>query len=136
MRPLSLDLRERIVAAYEANEGSHAEIGRRFCVSGRVVGKLVHQKRSLGTIEPQVHRRGRKPAISGETLKALEKHVEDYPDATGQERLDALGLQCTLKTVYETLHRIGHSCKKNRRERLNKTVPMSPSSELTGGRLK
>ena len=58
MRPLSLDLRERIVAAYEANEGSHADTGCRFSVSGRVVGKLVQQKRTLGTREPQVHRRG------------------------------------------------------------------------------
>lgn len=120
MRPLSLDLRERIVAAYEANEGSHAEIGRRFLVSGRVVGKLVQQKRTLGTLEPQVHRRGRKPAISGKTLEALVKHVKDHPDASAEERRDALDLPCTVKTVYETLHRIGCSFKKSHRVRPNK----------------
>ena len=42
-RPLSLDLRERIVAAYEANKGNHADTGCLFSVSGRVVGKLVQQ---------------------------------------------------------------------------------------------
>lgn len=133
MRPLSLDLRERIVAAYEAKEGSHEQIGRRFSVSGRVVGKLVQQKRTLGTLEPQTHRRGRRPAISGETLEALRKHVADYPDATAQERLDALALQCSLKTVYETLHRIGYSFKKSRRVHPNKIVPTSPPKERTGG---
>ena len=133
MRPLSLDFRERIVAAYEANEGTHEQIGRRFSVCGRVVGKLVQQKKTLGTLEPQTHRRGRKPAISGETLEALKQHIIDYPDATAQERLDALALQCTLKTVYETLHRIGYSFKKSRRVRPNKSAPTSPPKEPTGG---
>ena len=135
MRPLSLDLRERIVSAYEANEGSHAKLGRRFAVSARVVGKLVQQKQKLGTLEPQLHRRGRKPAISGDDLKALQKHVTDHPDASGEERRDALGLQCTVKTVYETLHRIGCSFKKSHRVRRNKIEPMLRSNEQTGGPL-
>ena len=41
MRALSLDLRERIVAAYENNEGSHSALAARFSVSKAVVGKLV-----------------------------------------------------------------------------------------------
>ena len=65
MRPLSLDLRERIVAAYEAGEGSHFTIGERFSVSARVVGKLVAQYRELGTLEPQTHLRGRNAPSSG-----------------------------------------------------------------------
>ena len=65
MRPLSQDFRERIVAAYEAGGTSFAAVGRRFAVSGKVVGKLVRQKRELGTLAAQVHLRGRKPAVSG-----------------------------------------------------------------------
>ena len=124
MRPLSVDFRERIVAAYEANKSSHAALGRRFSVSARVVEKLVQQKRALGTLEPQVHRRGRKPAISGDDLTALQKHIKDHPDASAEERRDALGLQCTVKTVYETLHRIGCSFKKSHHVRRNKIEPM------------
>jgi transposase len=125
MAPLSMDLRRRIVAAYEAREGSHAALGLRFSVSSRVVGKLVQQYRELGTLEPQVHRRGRKPAISGVELEALKRHVEEFPDATGEERRVALQLNCTTKTVYETLHRLGHSFKKRRRVRPNRIAPMS-----------
>ena len=66
MRPFTEDFRERIVAAYEAGGVSLAAVGRRFGVSGKVVGKLVRQKRALGTLAPQVHRRGRKPAVSAE----------------------------------------------------------------------
>lgn len=119
-RPLSLDLRERIVSAYEAGEGSHATLGRRFSVSSRVVGKLTQQYRELGTLEPQTHLRGRKPGITGDDLKALKKHVKDRPDATGEERRLALKLDCTTKTVYQTLHRLGLSFKKRRREHPSK----------------
>jgi transposase len=66
MKPLSLDFRERIVAAYEAGEISFEAIGRRFSVGGKVAAKLVRQQRELGTLAPLVHRRGRKASVSGE----------------------------------------------------------------------
>ena len=113
MRALSLDLRERIVAAYEANEGSHAVIGKRFGVAGRTVGKLVQQKRRLGTLEPQVHLRGRKPAVSGKNLEKLKAHLKKYPDATVLERIKALGLNCSEKTLWQTLRKIGWRFKKS-----------------------
>ena len=125
MGPLSLDLRERIVAAYEANEGSQDEIGRRFSVSSAVVGKLVRQKHELGTLEPQTFRRGRKPAVAGKKLEELRAHLEKYPDATVLERRDALGLKCSEKTLWQTLRKVGWRFKKNRRGRRSKTVPMS-----------
>ena len=122
MGPLSLDLRERIVAAYEAGEGSQAEIGRRFSVTGQVVGKLVRQKEELGTLEPQTHRRGRKPAVQGKKLEELRRHLEKYPDATVLERREALGLKCTEKTLWQTLRKLGWRFKKSRRGQPSKTV--------------
>lgn len=113
MRPLSQDLRERIVAAYEAEEGSYEVIAARFKVGPTVVGKLVRQKRELGTLESQVHRRGRKPAVSGETEVALRKHLEEHPDATVLERRDALGLTCSEKTLWQTLRKMGWRFKKS-----------------------
>ena len=112
MRALSIDLRERIVAAYEAGEGSQAEIARRFAVTDRYVRKLVRQKRELGTLEPQVHRRGRKSYIRGEKESELREHLEKYPDATVAERLHALGYTCTAKTLWQTLRKMGWRYKK------------------------
>ena len=132
MRPLSQDLRARIVSAYLSGEGSHETLAERFSVSPRVVGKLVQQYRELGTLEPQLHRRGRKPAITGDDLEALKKHVADFPDATAEERHDALGLTCTVKTVYETLHRLGYSFKKRRLAQQSRIDRMSPPSETSG----
>lgn len=115
MKPLSEDLRERIVAAYEAGGASMAAIGRRFAVSGRVVGKLIRQKRELGTLAPQVHRRGRKPAVSGKKKEELRAHLERYPDATVLDRRKALGLKCSEKTLWQTLRKMGWRFKKSRR---------------------
>ena len=117
MRPLSADLRERIVAAYEAGEGGYGVIAARFQVGRTVVGKLVRQKRDLGSLEPQVHRRGRKPAVSGEQAVALQEHLEKYPDATVLERREALGLKCSEKTLWQTLRKMGWRFKKSHRER-------------------
>ena len=102
-----MDLRKRIVAAYQAGEGSHRVLAERFAVSKAVVGKLVRQNLELGTLQPQVHLRGRKPAISGDKEQQLRKHLVDHPDATLHERLAALQVNCTLKTLWLTLRRWG-----------------------------
>jgi transposase len=126
MKALSLDLRERIVAAYEAGDVSFAEVGRRFSVSGKVVGKLVRQKRELGTLAPQVHRRGRKPAVFGKKEIQLREHLEKNPDATVLERLQALRLNCSEKTLWQTLRKMGWRFKKSHRGQPSRIVPMSP----------
>jgi transposase len=123
MKPLSLDLRERIVAAYEAGGTSLAAVGRRFAVSGNVVGKLVRQKRELGTVASLVHRRGRKPAVQGKKLEQLRAHLEQYPDATVLERRDALGLKCSEKSLWQTLRKMGWRFKKSRRVPTSRIVP-------------
>ena len=112
MAPLSLDLRRRIVTAYEKGEGSHRTLAKRFAVSRAVVGKLVRQQERLGTLKPQVHRRGRKPAIQGEKEAELRRHLQEHPDATLQERIVALQVDCTVKTMWQTLRRWGWRFKK------------------------
>lgn len=126
MRSLSMDLRRRVVAAYRNQEGSYSVLAGRFAVSRAVVGKLVRQERELGTLEPQVHLRGRKPAISGEKEGQLRRHLVDHPDATLRERIEALGLDCTVKTMWQTIRRLKWRYKKSHRELLSKTAKMSP----------
>lgn len=122
MRPFTEDFRERIVAAYEAGGVSLAAVGRRFGISGKVVGKLVRQQRSLGTLAPQVHRRGRKPAVSAEKKQQLREHLEQYPDATVLERREALELKCSEKTLWQTLRKMGWRFKKSRRVLSSRTA--------------
>lgn len=132
MSPLSMDLRRRIVSAYENGEGSHQLLAKRFAVSRAVVGKLVRQHRKLGTLQPQMHRRGRKPAVGGDREQRLRRHLRDHPDATLQERIDALQLTCTVKTMWQTLRRLGWRFKKSRRGLPNKIARTSPSGAGIG----
>jgi transposase len=124
MQALSMDFRERIVSAYENKEGSQSELAKRFSVGKSTVGKLVRQKRELGTLEPQVHRCGRKPAIQGEKLEELREHLAEHPDATLEERIEALGLDCVVNTMWTTLRRLGVRYKKSLRERSSKIAQM------------
>lgn len=126
MRALSQDLRERIVSAYEAGEGSYAVLSVRFAVGPTVVGKLVRQKRKLGTLAAQVHRRGRKPAVAGQQVAELREHLRKHPDATVLERRDALGLTCSEKTLWQTLRKLGWRFKKSRLARPSKIVRTLP----------
>lgn len=91
MRPLSMDVRQRIVAAYRKQKGSYTVLAARFSVSRGVVRKLVRQQRDLGTLETHVQRRGWKPAIRGTHEEQLRRHIREHPDATLLERIEALG---------------------------------------------
>ena len=113
MESLSLDLRERIVAAYESGEGSYQELGERFAVSKAVVGKLVRQFRELGTLAPQTSTRGRKRAIEGDLETQLLQHLKDDPDATLEERIEALELDCCVSALWNAIKRLNYSYKKN-----------------------
>ena len=52
MRTLSLDLRERILASYDNEEGTREQIGARYRVSLGMVKKLLQQRRRTGDIAP------------------------------------------------------------------------------------
>lgn len=129
MKTLSMDLRERILAAYEAGEGSYRVLAVRFSVSRAVVGKLVRQTRRLGTLDPQVHLRGRKRLISGEKERELQQHLDQHPDATLEERIRALSLDCCVNTMWQSVKRLGHSFKKSPLEPQNRIAKMLPNND-------
>lgn len=109
---LSMDLRERIVATYNAGGVTYGQVAKQFRVSESVVGKLVRQQRKEGSLMPH-HGGGRKRAVSGETEEALIRHLREHPDATLAERRDALGLKCAMKTVWLSIKRVGGRFKKS-----------------------
>ena len=82
MKTLSLDLRERIVAAYDAGNASRETVARRFGVSVGMVKKLLQQRRRLGDLRPQHHRAGRKPKIQAAERLLLRQHLAAKPDLT------------------------------------------------------
>jgi len=129
---LSMDLRERIVAAYERRNVSCCAVGTRFGVAASTVSKLVRQWRTENSLKPHDDRCGRKRAIIGEAEEALEKSLRECPDATLQERKDALGLTCSAKTVRVSLKRLKASSRKSHSERQSRIAKMSLSNAPTG----
>ena len=134
MKPYSLDLREKVVAAYEAGAGTQKEIAARFCVSLPWVKKLLGQKRKTGSISPKPHRGGRKAKFTGERLEALRKAVEQHPDATLEELLVLTQVSASVMAVHRALKCLGCRRKKNRCAPASRTGRTSKPGGWPGGR--
>ena len=125
-KALSLDLRERIVAAYESGEGTGAEVARRFRVSVGLVNKLLRQHRRTGDLRPRYYRCGAKPRITAAHQQQMRQLLARKPDLLLRELRDALGLNCTVQAIHYALARMGLTYKKRRSAPANRIEPTSP----------
>lgn len=94
-----MDLRERILAAYDKGASTREEVARRFEVSLGMVKKLLQQRRRLQDIGPQYHRCGRKARITKAHQSQMRALLARQPDLTLAELREALGLDCTLPAL-------------------------------------
>jgi transposase len=116
-KPLSNDLRERLVSAVEAGL-SRRSAAKRFGVAASTAIKWVDQWRRTGDVGPRRqggdHRSHRIEAHAGEILG----WVEEMPDITLGELAGQLsevhGLTVAQSTVWRLLDRHGMTFKKNR----------------------
>lgn len=115
MRPLSQDLRERIIAARERGEGTGA-VCRRFGVSRKSVERFWKQHQLTGQCRPK--------QIGGYRRSRLEKHARtlrhwltqqaDLTLTQLQERCrQRLGVQIGINALWHRLDHLGLSYKKN-----------------------
>lgn len=114
MGTLSLDLRERIVAAYDRGDGTRLQIAERFAVSESMVKKLLKQRVKTGDIAARHANSGRKPTIGPAHQKRLMRLVAQQPDMTLGELRDRLGLDVTPQAIHYALERLGLPLKKRR----------------------
>lgn len=121
MKTISLDLRERILASYDNQEGTRQQIADRFRVSEGMVKKLLQQRRRTGDIGPRHHHSGRKRLIVGAHRRQLRSMLGKRPDMTLVELRDGLGLSCTIQAVHYVLVDMGLTYKKRRFGPANRT---------------
>lgn len=123
---LSLDLRERIIAAWKSNEGTWDEIAERFCVGVASVDRLVKRYRERRSVEPLPHGGGVSPLIDREGLKVVRRLLEERPDLTDDELAYAFReetkLQVSRPTMGRAVRRLGFTRKKRLRSRRSVTV--------------
>jgi transposase len=107
MNTLPLDLRQRIVDAYDAGQGTRDEIAIRFGVSTGMVKKLLQQRRDTGDIAPRHQHSGRKPIILPSHRKIMRKLLSQKNNITLVQMRQKLGLQCSLSAIHHVLTEMG-----------------------------
>ena len=131
-RPISLDLRQRILTSYDHNEGTRQEIAHRFRVSLGMVKKLLQQRRQTGDIAPRYNRCGRRPKIVASHRQKLRQLLSRKPDLTLEELRRAAQLDCTIQAIHYVLEDMGLTYKKRRSAPVNRTGRTLPVRAGTG----
>lgn len=114
-RPLSMDLRERVVARHEAGE-SIRSVALLFGVAPSTVSKLTQRRRETGSVGPAKFG-GYRPRLlepHRETVHALVAEKPHRPVRELRDALSALGITVCEETVRSFLHAEQLSFKKNR----------------------
>ena len=123
MKAYSIDLRKRVLAAYDSGKYSLNQIAKQFQVTTRWIQKLRQRRKLEGSIAPKPQNQGRKPVFQGNNLKRLEQFINAHPDATLEETKQYfLGVvECSIVTIHNTLKGLELRYKKNRCVPANKT---------------
>src|SRR3954464_416382 len=114
MKPYSMDLRERVVAACDARDGTREQIAARFSVSVSWVRDLLKRRRETGSIAPKPRGGGRPPRFDPHAARGLREAVRADDDATLEELGRAAGVACGAPAVYRALRRLGITRKRSR----------------------
>lgn len=85
MRAYSTALREKLVLAYEAGEGTLDEVADTFGVGRCTVARMQKLRRSGHSLEPLPHGGGYPATIDERLLALLQRRVAAQPDATLSE---------------------------------------------------
>ena len=134
MRPTSIDLRKRVVAARLEDGQSMGQIAERFRIPKGTVQSILEHYRDAGTVMPKPQNAGRKPAFSGSALRRLEQYVLHQPDATLAELLERSGVKVSVVCVHNTLKKLGFTRKKSLYVRASSAGRISPSNARPGAK--
>jgi transposase len=133
MKAYSMDLRLRIVQAYDRGEGSQAELAEQFRVSERSLQRLLRQRRQTGSIAPQPHGGGRAAKVHGPTLLRWKQAVAEFPDASLDELRDRCGVDGSRMCIFRALRRLRLTRKKSRSAAPSSRTPPSSGNGRRGG---
>jgi transposase len=112
MKPLSNDLRERILNAVDNREGSRRKLAGRFSVDVSTITRLLQLRRQTGSFQPRPHGGGSAPTLDQDALERLRGLVEKTPDATLETLKRRLGVCGSLRIVCRALQKLGLPLKK------------------------
>lgn len=120
-KTLSIDIRERIIKAYDQGGVNRQDVADRFDVSLGMVKKLLCQRKLLGNIESLDYRSGSKPKITPEHKERMKDLLQEKPDLTLEELKIKMKLDCTIQAIHYALADMNMSYKKRLSELPSKT---------------
>jgi transposase len=116
MAPYSMDLRQRVARAWDANPDADA-IAAKYEVSRAWVHRLIQRRRETGSLTPRKQTKFRRYALDDQQHTKLQALITARPDATLAELQEALPTAAALSTLWRTIDRLGLTVKKNRPRR-------------------
>lgn len=122
MKAYSLDLRKRIVAAYEKGKESQPQIAERFQVSPSMVHRLVKRYRESGSCEPRAHGGGASAKLSAAQMLEVAQMLAADNDATLKELCEEVAKKLSVKVSRATMGRITQRLNLTRKKRLSMPV--------------
>jgi transposase len=127
MKAYSMDLRQRVLAAYDSGQYALKQIAQQFQVTTRWIQLLRQRRDREGSIAAHPQNQGRKPAFHGAHLTELNDFVRNHSDATLEEIQSHFSgtVDCSLVAIHQTLKRLGWRYKKKHYEPANKTEKIS-----------
>jgi transposase len=113
---LSVDLRQRVLAAYQAKAGSQRQVAERFQVSLSFERDLMRHYRQTGSVEPKPHGGGAIAKLGIQQLPIVQALVEAQPDALLVELCERFaektGVEVSGSTMQRAVQRLELSVKK------------------------
>jgi transposase len=124
MATVSIDLRRRVVAAYEADEsGTYARTAALFGIGEATVSRLLRRHRETGDVEYKP-RGGNNPRRID--MAWLRRHLEEQPDARLIDRIEAWrqhsGRKLSVTAIWNAVRACGWTHKKRRWSRARGTA--------------
>lgn len=104
----STDLRQRVLDAYQAKEGSQRQLAERFKVSLSFVRDLMRRYRETGSVESLPRFCGPGATIDSSLLAVVEQLVQAQPDALLTELCEGFSERTTIAVSISTMHRAVH----------------------------
>jgi transposase len=116
MVPLSIDLRQRIIRAWQKERLTTEALAELFNVGVATVTRLKRRYRDTQSVYPKPHAGGHPRRISKENEPQVERLVQAHPDWTeaqyAQELQTHYGIRASAVTVGRVIRKLGYSVKK------------------------
>jgi transposase len=106
MKPYSMDLRTRVVQAYEHHDGTMRQLATTFRVSVSCVRRLLKHSRETGSVAPKPHGGGSPAKVDVRGLAVVQALVQAAPDAPLRELCQQFEAQHQLPIRMATMSRV------------------------------